>query len=802
LARKRSSNRNGRTNGDGTTATSGGPPADLVKYVPLAEETRRRYLNYALSVITSRALPDVRDGLKPVQRRILFVMFEKLRLLADGKTRKCAKICGDTTGSFHPHGDQAVYDALVRLGQNHTLREPLVIGQGNFGSIIGLPHAQARYTEAKLSNLAAELMSELRFDTVEMRDNYDATDREPVVLPARFPNLLVNGTQGIAVGMATNVPPHNLGEVIRSAIHLIKRPDATVAQLMQKGIKGPDFPLGGRIISDRRELRTCYEEGRGTIKVRGEWAFDRERGREIPHRLVITSMPYGVSTMTLATELGDIVEGRKLPQLLEANDESSEDNGLRIVLDLQKSADPETVMAYVYKHTSLEQNFSFNLTALVPNEQGTLVPARLSLVEMLRPFLDFRLEVVRRRFEFQLRQLERRIHVLEGFEIVFDGLDRALKIIRQSTGKADAAERLMQAFPLDAEQTNAILELQLYRISTLEIDAIRGELKQKRAEAERIRGLLGSERKLWGVVETELQEIADRYGDKRRTQLGSTDEVVEFDAAAYIVRENTNVVVTRDGWLKRVGRLSTVDKIRVREGDEVLTVQPASTLDTLVFLASDGVAYTLPVTEIPATTGHGDPLGKFCRLADGATIVNALTTDPRFTDEDHEVEGEPTYWPYVLVVTAHGQVLRISLSPYRPPSTKAGRRYARLRKGDRVVHADLVGEADETMFIATRNARVIHFAIEEVPILGSAGIGVRGIKLEKGDEVLGAKLLARPSDTLYVHNDNGTRLVFGQQKYEITGRGGKGVRTSQRHRFESIERDEIVLVDWAESNGE
>ncbi len=775
---------------------------DRILYRQIEDETRWRYLNYAMSVITSRALPDARDGLKPVQRRILYVMYDRLRLLADGKARKSAKICGDTTGSFHPHDDETVYQALVRLAQHFTLRVPLVIPQGNFGSIIGLPAAARRYTEAKLSAVAAELMSELRFDTVEMEPNYDGTDREPVVLPSRFPNLLVNGTQGIAVGMATNVPPHNLGEVVRSAIHLVKNPDATVAQLMTKGIKGPDFPLGGRIIADRKTLRKCYEEGRGTIKVRGEWTFDKEKRKEVKHRLVITSMPYGVTTQTLASEIGDIAQGRKLPQLLGSNDESSDENGLRIVLDVQKSADPDAVMAYLYKHTSLEQNFSFNLTALVPDEQGTLVPARLSLVEMLRPFLDFRLEVVRRRFEYQLRQLERRIHILEGFEIVFDGLDKALKIIRQSEGKADASEKLQKAFPLDAEQANAILELQLYRISSLEIEQIRAELKEKRAEAKRIRGILASEKKLWGVVETELQEIADNYGDRRRTQLGSEEEVVEFDAATYIVKENTNVVLTRDGWIKRVGKLSTIDKIRVREGDEVQAVLPASTLDTVVFLASDGVAYTLPVTEIPPTTGHGEPLSKHVRLADGASIVAAITTDERFTDVDYEIKGEPTYWPYILVVTAHGQVMRISLSPYRTASTKAGRKYARLRKGDRVVHAELVVEEQTTMFLASRNARVIHFAIDEVPVLGNAGLGVKGIKLESGDEVLGAKLLARPSDTLHAVNDNGTRLAFGQQKYRVTSRGGKGVETSTRNKFDAIENDPVEIVDWGELGGD
>jgi len=447
--------------------------AGNVEFVPISAETRRRYLNYALSVITSRALPDVRDGLKPVQRRIMYVMYKApLSLRADSKTRKCAKICGDTTGSFHPHGDTAVYDALVRMAQDFSLRYPLVIGQGNFGSIMGLRPAASRYTEAKLSALAEQLMNELRFDTVDMRPTYDAADEEPSVLPARYPALLVNGSQGIAVGMATSMPPHNLSEVTKACLMLIDKPDASVAQLM-KHVKGPDFPLGARIVTDRAELRNAYETGRGSIKSRGEWRFDTEGRKEIKTRLIVHSVPYGVSTGPLIAEIGELIEGRKIPQLVNVNDETNEENGLRIVLDIKSGADPHAVVAYLYKHTSLESNFSYNATALVPDERGALVPRVLSLKELLRHFLDFRFETVKRRLEFQLEQLRKRIHILEGFAIIFDGLDLALKIIRASGGKKDAAEKLMAKFPLDELQTDAVLELALYRISQLEIDHIR-----------------------------------------------------------------------------------------------------------------------------------------------------------------------------------------------------------------------------------------------------------------------------------------------------------------------------------------
>ncbi|HUG91558.1 MAG TPA: DNA gyrase C-terminal beta-propeller domain-containing protein, partial [Planctomycetaceae bacterium] len=388
-------------------------------------------------------------------------------------------------------------------------------------------------------------------------------------------------------------------------------------------------------------------------------------------------------------------------------------------------------------------------------------------------------------------------HILEGFEIVFNGLDEALRIIRRSKGKADAAAKLMQAFPLDEEQTNAILELQLYRISQLEIDRIREELAEKRAHAERIRQILASDARLWKVVQKELQEIADAWGDRRRTSIGSAEEVAEYDPQAYIVRENTNVVVTRDGWIKRVGRLQNVESTRVRDGDAVLDVAPGNTLEHVVFFASDGVAYTLPVAEVPASSGYGEPLSKHVRLADGACVIATVTTDPRFTPLDTKVRGESVPAPYLVVATAQGQVLRMPLGPFRTPSTRNGRKFCRLRKGDRVVYAGLVREA-ETMFLATRNARVIHFKITDVPVLSAAGKGVRGIRLEAGDVVLGAVPLSRPSDCLRAENVHGKTLTFGQMKYGVTSRGGKGVKTSQRTGFKEVLRPPIELVDWAE----
>ena len=810
MAKKTSRNGNGAANGskNGTSKSNGraakpqrgrgksAPEREDVQFVSIAGETRRRYLNYAMSVIMSRALPDVRDGLKPVQRRILFAMFSTMGLRADAKFAKSARISGEVTGKFHPHGDQAAYDTMVRLAQPFTLREPLVHGQGNFGSVIGLPPAAARYTEAKLTPVAERLMAELRMDTVDHRPTYSGEFEEPVVLPAQFPNLLVNGSAGIAVGMATNIPPHNLAECLKACLHLVDHPDASVAQLM-KYLKGPDFPLGGRVITDRRDLTKTYKEGRGSIKTRAEWKLETGRRKADAAKIIITSVPYGVETGPLLETLGSLRDGAKLPQLVDVADESDQESGLRIVLEIKGGSNADVVMAYLFKNTPLEQNFGYNATCLVPEgDDGSLVPRRCALDEMLRHFLDFRMEVVIRRLNFELRQLERRIHILEGFVIIFDGLDKALKLIRSSTGKPDAAQKLMKAFPLDAEQTDAILMLALYRISTLEIDAIREELDDKQAKAAAIRKLLKSKKQLWALIKRELQDLLDTLGSgkdaRRRTALGSSEEIAEFDPTAYIVKENTQVVVTRDGWIKRIGRISAVDKLRVREGDEALAVEPASTTDTVVVFASDGTAYTLAVDQIPASTGYGEPLAKFVKLGDGAKIVAAVTTDERFTEKDHKVRGVETPGPHLLIVTAAGQIMRLSLSNFRLPSTKSGRRFCRLRDGDRVVHVGFVVNG-ETVFLATRTARLLHVAVKDIPVLGNAGIGVKGISLGGNDEVLGAKRVSRPSDVLRAVNDNGKTMSMGQMKYRVTGRGGKGVETSKRLGFQKLLPDPIDI---------
>ncbi|MBI3410072.1 MAG: DNA topoisomerase IV subunit A [Planctomycetes bacterium] len=770
--------------------------AETIHPASIVEETRRRYLTYALSVITSRALPDVRDGLKPVQRRILYCMHHELQLHADRRPSKCARITGEVMGKYHPHGDMAIYDALVRMSQSWIMREPLVDGHGNFGSVDGDAPAHQRYTEAKLTAIAEHLMSELRQKTVPMRLTYDGTRDEPTVLPAQFPNVLVNGSSGIAVGMATNMPPHNLGDVVQAAIHLIDNRDASTAQLLDR-LKGPDFPLGGKVVTDRRTLRKIYEDGQGSIRVQAEWEVEESARKK---QVIITSIPYAVNKGALEGEIGEIIELKKLPQLTGLTNESNDKVGLRIALDIKQDADAEMVMAYLYKHTACQQNFPVNMTCLVPDADGKPKPARLSLQEILRHFLDFRLETVRERFEYELEQLKRRIHILQGFKIVFNSLDKAIKIIRESQGKSDAAEKLMKAFDLDEEQTTAILDAQLYRIAQMEIRKILDELREKKKQAEEIEDILSSTRKLWGVVKKELAEIGEKYGGRRRTKISSGEETPEFDPEAYIVKENSNVVLTRDGWIKRVGRLASVEGTRVREGDEVIAVAPGSTLDHVIFFADDGAACTMRINEVPASSGYGEPVAKFFKLGEQAKLIAAVTTDERFTPAETrpETKHDPA-GPYLLVVTAQGMTLRTPLAPYRTESNKLGRRYVKLNDGDRAVMATVLGD-EKSIFLVSQEGHVLHFEVNEINILSGVGKGVIGIKLEEGDVCLGGGLIVRPSDQIQVVT-TGDRTMEFTGRHDTTSRGGKGWEAVKRTSFVRVIPPAIQLVDWEALEG-
>jgi DNA gyrase subunit A len=753
--------------GDGTSGGGTTGPIDG----DLAEETRRKYLNYALSVITARAIPDVRDGLKPVARRILFTMYHELHLTHEARYRKSAKVVGDVIGKYHPHGDTAVYDAMVRLAQDFVMRVPLVDGQGNFGSIDGDAPAAYRYTEARLTEAAVQLLVELGKDTVDFRDNFDGTGQEPIVLPARFPQLLVNGGTGIAVGMATAIPPHNLGEVVRAAIALVEDPTLSVKKLM-RFVKGPDFPTGGDLVASKADLTGIYETGRGSLKLRGRWKL--EDGKRGP-RIVITHVPYGVEKSAIVEEIGGIIIGKKLPALVNVQDLSTREIRVELELDKRSDVDPELVMAYLFKHTRLQVSVKVDMTVLVPTANPEVgAPARLDLQQILRHFLDFRFLTVERRLKYELRLLEERIHILEGFEKIFDDLDKAIKIIRASDGKADAAGKLVKAFGIDAIQADAVLETKLYRLAKLEIQRIRDELQAKRAEAKRIRAILKSKDKMWGIVKAELQEVAEKFSDSRRTRISDEDVTEEFSAESFIVEEDAVVLVSRDGWVKRQ-RSINLETTRMREGDEALALVGGTTRECIVFFTNMGTAYVCRINDVPPSTGHGTPVQKLFKLKDGERVIAAVGTDPRVMPEfEHpkpelgEEYEEP--YPHFLAVTRRGYSLRFTLWPHREPSTSRGRLFARPGSDDEVIGVFKVYAEDDVCAL-TQQGRLLCCNAQEVNLLSGAGKGVIFIKVEKDDAVVAA--FKADAAVVIEKTTGGDQKLRGEDR-EPTSRGGKG----------------------------
>lgn len=762
-----------------------------VTTVPLDQTTRQRYLNYALSVITARALPDVRDGLKPVQRRILFSMFHNHRLSPDRPPIKSAKVVGSVIGEWHPHGDSAVYDAMARMAQWWSLRAPLVDGHGNFGSLDGDPPAAYRYTEAKLTPVAIELLNELNKDTVDFQPNYDGKDKEPLVLPAPFPNLLVNGSTGIAVGMATNVPPHNLAEVVNGAVALIDDRTCTIADLM-KSIKGPDFPTGGEILNTRTELREIYETGQGLVRLRGEFTVGPpSHGKS---QIVITSIPFAVDKATVVERIGELIAARKVPQLVDVRDESTTD--VQIVLELQKDADADLAMAYLFKNTPLQNNFSVNLTSLIPVSGTTTTrPRCLTLKEILEQFIDFRFETVTRRFSYDLRILEQRIHILSGFQSIFDALDRVLTIIRQSDGKADSAEKVKREFRLDDAQTNAILETPIYKLSRTEIKKMLDELADKRKQALDLKTLLASKPQLWNVVKKELQDLAKTYGDRRRTKVGRRQgEEVEFDPEAYIVKEDAVVTISTDGWIRRVGMVKDLSKTRLREGDNLLTALIGSTVDTIVCFSNFGSAYTIRIGDLPpARSGYGDPAQKLFKFKDGERIIAARSSDPRLYPSPPDArqstapalplfDGAPGEGADSLslgqeiAVSSAGMGVRFDLAPFKEPSTRLGRKFMKLREQEEVVSVETLDPSAATpiLAVASQRGRVLLCNAEEVGLLSGPGRGVTVIKLDSTDRVLAVRILSRKQDQLIVLKQEGSTFTISTRKYQPVTRGGKG----------------------------
>ncbi|WP_165224492.1 DNA gyrase/topoisomerase IV subunit A [Aquisphaera insulae] len=816
----------------------------FVEDVPLAEAARTRYLNYALSVITSRALPDIRDGLKPVQRRILYAMYADLHVSAESRYIKCAAVVGEVMKTYHPHGDQSIYDALVRMAQPFSVRHTLVDGYGNFGSIDGDPPAAFRYTECRLTPIAMALLTELRDQTVNFRPNYAATEQEPEVLPAQFPNLLVNGAAGIAVGMATNIPPHNLREVCNALVALLDNRELP-AEKLSRYVLGPDFPTGGTILNGPEDIRQIYATGQGSIKLRGTY----EKHPDRPNSVIITAIPYGIEKDALVERIGELISKGQVPQLVNVKDLSTDD--IQIVLELRPGANADAALAYLYKNTLLQINYNVNLTCLLPAAGAEVaVPARLDLKTILQHFLDFRMEVVTRRLEFELKNLLERIHILEGFAIVFNNLDEAIAIIRASDGKSDAAPKLIARFGLTEIQADAVLETKLYRLGKLEIKDILQELREKKKRAAELKKLLQDEPARWAIIRDELKQVAKTYGDARRTRIEAPSAPMEFREEDYIVDEDSWVIITREGWTKRQRSFADVASIRVRDDDTVGWVYRARARQTITFFTDRGSAYTLRVNDIPMTTGHGEPIQKQFAFEDQEHIVGVICHDPRclpdpskhpqtapkmvqriFDDGDGDgdagangeapangqangdggANGHPHAAapslpppPYGIALTAGGKVLRFSLAALAAISTRKGRVVAKLDpsfKGDRVVGVEAT-DGSENVCLATRMARVLIFPVVEANVVAGAARGVAAIRLNAKDQVVGFVLANKKREGLTVRTNRGATQIVRATRYPVTGRGGHGYAILQRGSIDAVLPAEVEPIPPQDQVGE
>lgn len=811
-----------------------------IEAVKLHEVTESRYLNYALSVITSRALPDVRDGLKPVQRRILYAMYHDLKLRSDSRFLKSARVVGDVMGKYHPHGDSSIYEAMVRMSQPFSLRYPLVDGYGNFGSLDGDSAAAMRYTEARLGGMAERLLNELGQDTIDRRANYDGQLEEPAVLPAQVPNLLINGATGIAVGMATHIPPHNLREVVKGLLRLIKNPELSTAELISS-ISGPDFPTGGEILNTQDEIIKIYEKGQGAIKVRGTYEIEKV---DRTHQIVITSIPYEVQKAGLVEKIAQLVIEKRVPQIVDVRDESTD--VVRIVLELKRGESAEVAMAYLYKHTPLQQNFNINLTCLVPashrlrplseldrnqetsdelDQPTPCRPERLSLKEILRHFLDFRFEVTRRRLEYELGVLRRQIHRLEAFEKIYGALDEAISLIRESDGRADAEAKIMTRFQLDQEQAAAILEMRLYRLAKLEIAQVQEELSKKRARAAECVAILADDDAMWDIVKEELKEVRTKYGDDRRTLLVGPQENNEFSAESYILKEQTWLITTRNGRVKRQRGFTDVNSIRVPEGDEVGWAIYTDTRKTATFYTQGGSAYTTYVGELPATTGYGDPLQSIFKFADGEKVIGVVVNDPALhplpeelpseaqaeilplegilsSEEVDELKSSPP--PFGIALTRLGRAHRFPLNAFAEISQKGGRRYMSLEGRDEIVHC-FAASGDESLALASRYGRGMIFSIYDIPLRQKSSKGCIAIRLIQGDTVLSFVLTNNPLKGLVVSTTGGREKHIREShnstsKLKKTKRGGRGYEVIRRGQFENYLIEPLIIVPNKESD--
>jgi DNA gyrase subunit A len=731
----------------------------------ISTEMRDSYLDYAMSVITSRALPDVRDGLKPVHRRILYSM-HRMGLTPQSRFRKSATVVGDVLGKYHPHGDASVYDAMVKLAQDFSMRYPLILGQGNFGSIDGDSAAAMRYTEAKMSGMAMELLRDLEKDTVEWRPNYDGSQREPTVLPAAVPNILLNGTLGIAVGMATSIPPHNLNEVTQALTHLIDNPSATVEDLMQF-VSGPDFPTGA-VAFNKKDLLHAYTTGRGGVVVRG--VAEIVEGKKGDFQIVITSIPYRVNKADMIVRIADLVRDKKIDGIRGLRDESTRD--IRIVVELKQGAQPQKVLNFLYKHTSLEDTFHFNMVVLVDG-----VPQTLSLKGILQEFIKHRQEVVRRRTQFDLTKAQDREHILLGLKKALDHIDEIIKLIRASKDVADAHTNLIAKFKFSPIQATAILEMRLQKLANLERQKVLDELKEVQALIEELTTLLKSEKKMLGVIKTETADIAKKFGDERKTRVmkGAAGIINVEDLVA---DEEQVLVLTSGGYVKRTnpdefrkqkrGGVGVID-LDTKEEDFVTTFLTTSTHSDLLFFTDMGKAFQIKFYELPE--------GK--RSTKGKAVVNylSITDKEKVTSvlpmRKNQKEGEK----FLYMITKQGVAKKVDATAFHDVR-RSGLIAQKLQKGDELIAALLVEKGDE-IFLSSSKGQSIRFKESDIRAMGRGAGGVRGMKLSGGDVIVGADVVKKGVKNLevLVVSRNGYGKTTPVDEYKTQNRGGSGIKT-------------------------
>lgn len=733
-----------------------------VQEVNLSQEMRTSFLDYAMSVIVSRALPDVRDGLKPVHRRILFAMND-LGMHADKAYKKSARIVGEVIGKYHPHGDSAVYESMVRMAQDFSYRYMLVDGHGNFGSVDGDSAAAMRYTEARMSKISMELLRDINKDTIDYQDNYDGTEREPIVFPSRFPNLIVNGTSGIAVGMATNIPPHNLGETIDAVLAISKDPEISIGELMENYIHGPDFPTAGQILG-LSGIRKAYETGKGSITIRAKVNIEEQANGKAT--IIATELPYQVNKAKLVEKIAELVRDKRIDGITDLRDESDR-NGLRVVIELRRDVNPNVVLNNLYKYTALQTTFGINMLALVDGH-----PKVLTIKQCLVHYLDHQKVIIKRRTAFELKKAEARAHILEGLRIALDHLDEVISLIRNSKTADIARDGLMERFKLSEKQAQAILDMRLQRLTGLEREKIESEYNDLVKLIEELKAILADDEKVLEIIREELTEIKERYSDDRRTEImvGGADF---FEDEDLIPEENIVITLTHKGYIKRLPSSTYrtqkrggrgIQGMGTNEDDFVEHLVSTSTHDTVLFFTNKGKVYKVKGYEIP----------EFGRTAKGIPIINVLQIEPdEWVNAVITIEQFSDDW-YFFFTTKYGISKRTSLSQFAN-IRKGGLIALNLREGDELISVRLT-DGNKHIMIGTRNGYLIRFPEDQIRSMGRISAGVKGISLRGDDEVISMEILEEGSRILNV-----TSKGYGKQtpeaEYRVTNRGGKGIFT-------------------------